>query len=105
RPPPRRAPASRARRPGRSRGFSGRPSKSPAAMPLPRRPSVTIAPVRPSWLTAGMLRLAALSAFVVAVGMIRGHLTTTVAWVIVGVGAVLALIGLAALLGFTRYLE
>jgi hypothetical protein len=74
-------------------------------MPLPRRPSLAVAPVRPSWLTAGMLRLAALSAFVVGVGMVRGHLTTTVAWVIVGVGAALSVVGLAALLGFTRYLE
>jgi hypothetical protein len=74
-------------------------------MPLPRRPSLALAPARPSWITAGMLRLAALSAFVVAIGMIRTHLSTHRAWVIVGVGGVLAAIGLVLLLGATRRLE
>ena len=74
-------------------------------MPLPRRPSLNLAPVRPGWLTAGMLRLAALSLFVVAIGMIRWHLTTATAWVIVGVGAGVVVVGLAVLLGATRRLE
>ncbi len=52
-----------------------------------------------------MLRLGVLSAFVVAIGMIRSHLTTNSAWVVVGVGAAIALIGLALLAGATRRLE
>ena len=43
-----------------------------------------------------MLRLATLAAFVVAVGMIRTHLTREGAWILVGVGAAIALVGLAA---------
>jgi hypothetical protein len=74
-------------------------------MPLPRRPTLALAPARPGWLTAGMLRLATLSLFVVAIGMIRWHLTTATAWIVVGAGAALALIGLAALLGATRRVE
>ena len=74
-------------------------------MPLPRRPSLNLAPARPGWLTAGMLRLTALSLFVVAIGMLRWHLTTVTAWVIVGLGAGLAVIGLAGLLGATRLVE
>ncbi len=52
-----------------------------------------------------MIRLATLSLFVVAIGMIRGHLTTTSAWVVVGIGAGLATVGLAVLLGATQRLE
>ncbi len=74
-------------------------------MPLPRRPSLALAPAPPGWLTIGMLRLAALSLFVVAVGMVRSRLTTGSAWAVVGVGAGLAVIGLAAMLGATRRLE
>jgi hypothetical protein len=74
-------------------------------MPLPRRPTLTLAPERPTWLTTGMLRLATLSAFVVAVGMLPGYLTTERAWAIVAVGAVLAAVGVAVLLGATRRLE
>ena len=73
-------------------------------MPLPR-PSLAIAPARPTWITAGMLRLTVLSGFVVAIGMIRSHLTTSSAWVVVGIGAALAALGLAVLLGATRRLE
>jgi hypothetical protein len=74
-------------------------------MPLPRRPSLALPPARPGWLTAGMLRLVALSLFVVAIGMISGRLTTGAAWVIVGVGAACALVGLAMLLGATKRVE
>ena len=75
-------------------------------MPLPRRPQLALAPARPGWVTAGMLRLATLSLFVVAIGMISGRLTTTTsAWIIVGVGAAIVLVGLAALLGATKRLE
>ena len=52
-----------------------------------------------------MLRLATLSAFVVAIGMIRTHLTHHSAWLVVGVGAALAGIGLVVMLGATRRLE
>ena len=74
-------------------------------MPLLPRPSLALAPARPGWITAGMLRLATLSLFVVAIGMIRGRLSTTAAWIIVGIGVAIALVGLAALLGATRRLE
>ena len=74
-------------------------------MPLPRRPALNLAPARPGWLTAGMLRLVALSLFVVAIGMVRWHLTTTAAWVIVGVGAGIVGVVVAGLLGLTRVLE
>ena len=46
-----------------------------------------------------------LAAFVVAVGMIRAHLTRGSAWVLVGVGIGLALAGAAVLAGATRRLE
>jgi hypothetical protein len=52
-----------------------------------------------------MLRLATLAAFVVAVGMIRAHLTRESAWILVGAGAGLAAAGIAVLLGATRRLE
>jgi hypothetical protein len=52
-----------------------------------------------------MVRLGLLSLFVIAIGMIRGRLTTTTAWVIVGIGAALAVTGLLVLLGATRRLE
>ena len=74
-------------------------------MPLPRRPAVDLAPARPGWLTAGMLRLATLSLFVVAIGMMRWHLTTTAAWIVVGVGAAIVAVAIAGLLGLTRVLE
>jgi hypothetical protein len=76
-------------------------------MPLPRRytPPVTLTAARPTWITAGMLRLATLAAFVVAVGMIRSTLTQGSAWVVVGVGAGLGLLGVAMLAGATRRLE
>lgn len=74
-------------------------------MPLPRRPSLNLTPARPGWLTVGLLRLAALSLFVVAIGMIRWHLTTTAAWIVVGVGAGIAVVVVAVLLGATRRVE
>jgi hypothetical protein len=52
-----------------------------------------------------MVRLVMLAAFVVAVGMIRAHLTRGSAWVLVGVGIGLALAGAAVLAGATRRLE
>jgi hypothetical protein len=52
-----------------------------------------------------MLRLAALSLFVVAIGMIRWHLTTAAAWIVVGVGAGIVVAVIAVLLGLTRRVE
>ena len=94
-------------------------------MPLPRRPrwrraNLPVPPNplhlsalrtdvfvvgRPTWLTTGMIRLATLSAFVVAVGMIRTHMTPHGAWIVVAVGGALGVVGLAVLLGATRRLE
>ena len=54
---------------------------------------------RPGWLTAGLLRLAVLSAFIVAVGMIRWHLTRTSGIVLVCVAAGVALATVAWFLG------
>jgi hypothetical protein len=51
-----------------------------------------------------MLRLALLSAFVVAVGMVRSRLTPTSAWVVVGVGAGLVAVGAVLFLVATRRL-
>jgi len=67
---------------------------------MPLRPAT--GELRP---TAGMLRLALLAAFVVAVGMIRTRLTHGLAWTLVGIGAALAAAGVAVLLGATRRLE
>ena len=60
---------------------------------------------KPTRITAGMLRLATLSAFVVAVGMIRTRLTPDDGWILVGVGAALVVVGAAAALGLTRRIE
>jgi hypothetical protein len=46
---------------------------------------------RPGWATAGLLRLALLSVFVVAVGMIRPHLTRTSAIVLLCVAGAVAI--------------
>jgi hypothetical protein len=74
-------------------------------MPLPRRYALPVSAARPNWITAGMVRLATLSAFVVAVGMIRVHLSVHGAWIVVGGGGVVVVAGAAVLLGFTRRLE
>jgi hypothetical protein len=71
--------------------------------PFSRRPALAL-PQRPNWLTGGMLRLGVLSAFVVAVGMIRGRLTVERAWWLVGIGAALFLVGAALFLLATRRL-
>jgi hypothetical protein len=51
-----------------------------------------------------MIRLALLGLFVVAVGMVRSRLTPTGAWVVVGVGAGLVLVGGVLFLLATRRL-
>ena len=73
-------------------------------MPLPRRQAVQLVPGRPGWLTAGMLRLATLSLFVVLVGMVRPRLTPESAWILVAVGAGSAVVGGALFLVATRRL-
>ena len=62
-------------------------------MPLPRRPQLDLERARPTWLTAGMIRLALLSAFVVLVGMVPSRMTPDRGWVIFGVGTAIALTG------------
>jgi hypothetical protein len=74
-------------------------------MSLPRSLPLAFVPGRPRWLTLGMLRLATLSAFVVAVEMVRVHLTQHSAWLVVGVGAGIGVVLGAVLLGATRRLE
>src|SRR5438874_2102366 len=90
---PPRAPVSPARRRGRRRGVSERAQNSSRAMRIP-----TAAPTvarRPDWLTAGLLRLGLLSAFIVAVGMIPFHLTRTSAVVLVCVAVGVAIAAVA----------
>ena len=70
-------------------------------MPL-RLPPIVVAQDRPTWLTAGMLRLVLLSLFAVAVGMIPLRLTPDDAWVVVAIGGGIAVAALAALLPATR---
>jgi hypothetical protein len=74
-------------------------------MPLPRRPQLDLERVRPTWLTAGMIRLAILSAFVVLVGMIRSRMTPDRGWVLVGVGVGLAVAGALLFAAGTRRLS
>jgi hypothetical protein len=74
-------------------------------MLLPRRYSLPVSAVRPDWVTAGMVRLATLSAFVVAIGMIPFHLSHEGAWIVFGSGTALVVTGAAFMLGFTRRLE
>jgi hypothetical protein len=57
---------------------------------------------RPGWLTAGLVRLALLSAFIVGVGMIRPHLTRTSAVASVCAAALVAAVALGAFLGGAR---
>jgi hypothetical protein len=68
----------------------------------PRR--IDIAQERPGWLTAGALRLALLSAFVVAVGMVRPRLTDHSAGILLLVSVCVVLAGAALFLGSTRRL-
>jgi hypothetical protein len=51
---------------------------------------------RPNWITAGILRLAVLAAFVVAVGMVRPRLSPHDAGIVVAVGAAAATGGAVA---------
>jgi hypothetical protein len=74
-------------------------------MRLPRRYPVPLSAARPEWITAGMVRRAALSACVVAIEMIRFHLTRESAWVVVGSGAAVVAAAAAVMLGLTRRLE
>jgi len=71
-------------------------------MAFRRRLPVDVVAARPSWLTAGMLRLAALSLFVVLVGMVRPRLSPDRAWIVFGVGAGLAVAGALAFTIATR---
>jgi hypothetical protein len=61
-------------------------------MPLRRIEDVSLRAGRPDWLTAGLIRLLVLSAFIVAIGMLSPRLDRDSAWavVLVGVGAAAA---------------
>jgi hypothetical protein len=64
-----------------------------------------LANVRPNWLTAGMLRLFALSVFIVAIGMIRERLSPHEAWIVIAVaGCAAVAAGLWSLLATRRLL-
>jgi hypothetical protein len=68
----------------------------------PRR--IDVAPPRPGWLTAGAIRLAVLSALVVAIGMVRPRLTDRSAGILVLVAVAVVVVGAALFLGSTRRL-
>ena len=51
-------------------------------------------PGRPDWLTAGLVRLLPLSAFIVGIGMLSPRLDRDEAWLVLGVGALLGAIRL-----------
>jgi hypothetical protein len=70
--------------------------------PLVRRPPLVVP--RPGWLTGGIIRLAVLCGFVVAVGMVRPRLSTERAWVVIGVFGAAVLVGGALFLVATRRL-
>jgi len=74
-------------------------------MPFPRRPQIELVTARPRWLTAGMLRLAALSVFVVLVGMIRGRLSPHRGWVVVGGGSAFVVAAAVLFTAATRRLS
>ena len=59
---------------------------------------------RPGWLTAGAVRLAVLSVFVVLVGMVRPHLTHHSAGILLLVAIALVVTGALLFLGSTRRL-
>jgi hypothetical protein len=74
-------------------------------MPLPRRPQLDLDAARPTWLTAGMLRLAALSVFVVLVGMVRSRMSPNGGWIVVAGGSAFALAGAILFATTTRRLS
>jgi hypothetical protein len=66
--------------------------------------AIDVATGRPGWLTAGALRLALLSAFVVAVGMVRPRLTDRSAGILLLVAIALVVGAALIVLGSTRRL-
>jgi len=75
------------------------------ASPEKARLPVDVVRVRPTWLTAGMIRLAVLSACVVLIGMIRARMSPHGGWIVFGVGCAVAVAG-GLLFGLsTRRLE
>jgi hypothetical protein len=73
-------------------------------MSLARRADPGLRPGRPDWLTAGLVRLLVLSAFIVAIGMLSPRLDRDEAWLVVGVGAAATVAGAVAFLVATRRL-
>ena len=74
-------------------------------MPLPRKFDLPVTAERPGWVTAGMIRLATLSLFVVGVGMIRYHLSSRGACADHDPGAGLAAMIAVATFGLTKRIE
>jgi hypothetical protein len=66
--------------------------------------AIDVATGRPGWLTAGALRLALLSAFIVAVGMVRPRLTDRSAGILLLVALAAVIFGGLLFLGSTRRL-
>ncbi|HEX9416303.1 MAG TPA: hypothetical protein VF895_06320 [Gaiellaceae bacterium] len=73
-------------------------------MPLVGRPQLDLDRARPTWLTAGMVRLAVLSAFVVLVGMVRARMSPHGGWIVVAGGSALVLAGAILFATSTRRL-
>jgi hypothetical protein len=73
-------------------------------MPLRRFPQLAVHTGRPDWLTAGLVRLALLSGFIVGIGMLSPRLDPDEAWLVVGVGAGATVAGGLAFLVATRRL-
>jgi hypothetical protein len=69
------------------------------------RPQIAVDRVRPNWLTGGMVRLGALSLFVVLVGMVPSRLSPTRGWGIFGAGIALAVTGALLFFADTRRLK
>jgi hypothetical protein len=73
-------------------------------MPLSRFEELSVRAGRPNWMTAGLIRLLLLSAFIVAIGMLSPRLDPDEAWLIVAVGAGAAAAGAIAFFVATRRL-
>ena len=73
-------------------------------MPLGSIEPLGVRPRRPDWLTAGLVRLALLSGFIVGLGMLSPRLDPDEAWLVVAVGAGATAAGALAFLLATRRL-
>jgi hypothetical protein len=69
------------------------------------RPQIAVDRVRPNWMTGGMIRLGALSLFVVLVGMVPSRLSPSRGWGIFAAGIALAVTGALLFFADTRRLK